>query len=154
MGTHAHGLSCVRLCDPMDCSLPGSSVHGIFQARILEWVATSYSRECSQSRDRTPVSCIGGFLTVEPPGKHDQSCERQLRILDGHTQGKEAKVVGAVYSNKVCFKQVHFKGYKRIRRFLKGNNVSTVSSWESGAFLSLILNIIDRRVCFLSSSLF
>ena len=37
-------LSHVRLCDPMDCSLPGSSIHGIFQARILEWVAISFSR--------------------------------------------------------------------------------------------------------------
>ena len=36
--------SCLTLCDPMDCSLPGSSVHGIFQARILEWVAISFSR--------------------------------------------------------------------------------------------------------------
>ena len=38
-------------CDPMDCSLPGSSIHGIFQARILEWVAISYSRGSSQLRD-------------------------------------------------------------------------------------------------------
>ena len=38
-------LSCVRLCDPMDCSLPGFSVHGIFQARVLEWVAISFSRD-------------------------------------------------------------------------------------------------------------
>ena len=36
--------SCLTLCDPMDCSPPGSSVHGIFQARILEWVAISFSR--------------------------------------------------------------------------------------------------------------
>ena len=36
--------SCPTLCDPMDCSLPSSSIHGIFQARILEWVATSFSR--------------------------------------------------------------------------------------------------------------
>ena len=42
----------------MGCSLPGSSVHGIFQARILEWVAISYSRGSSQARDRTCVSCI------------------------------------------------------------------------------------------------
>ena len=48
---------CLTLCDPMDCSLPGSSVHGIFQARILEWVAISYSRWSSQPRDRTRVSC-------------------------------------------------------------------------------------------------
>ena len=48
---------CLTLCDPMDCSLPGSSVHGIFQARILEWVAISYSRGSSQPRDWTRVSC-------------------------------------------------------------------------------------------------
>ena len=45
------------LCDPVDCSLPGSSVHGIFQARILEWVAISSSRGSYQPRDRTQVSC-------------------------------------------------------------------------------------------------
>ena len=44
---------CPTLCDPMDCSPPGSSVHGIFQARILEWVAISYSRGYSQPRDQT-----------------------------------------------------------------------------------------------------
>ena len=51
-------LSCVRLYDSIDCSLPGSSVHGIFQARVLEWVAISFSRGSSQPRGRTPVSCI------------------------------------------------------------------------------------------------
>ena len=46
--------------DPMDCSLPGSSVHGILQAlRRLEWVAIPFSRGSSQHRDRTQVSCIG-----------------------------------------------------------------------------------------------
>ena len=49
---------CLTLCDPVDCSLPGSSVHGIFQARILEWVAISYSRGSSQPRDWTWISCI------------------------------------------------------------------------------------------------
>ena len=39
-----HAQSCLTLCDPMDCGLPGSSVHGIFQARILEWAAISSSR--------------------------------------------------------------------------------------------------------------
>ena len=48
------------LCDPMDCSLPGSSIHGIFQARILEWVAISFSRRSSQPRDWTWVSHIVG----------------------------------------------------------------------------------------------
>ena len=50
--------SCPTLCDPMDGSLPGSAVHGIFQARILEWAAISFSRASSQPRDRTRVSCI------------------------------------------------------------------------------------------------
>ena len=52
--------SCLTLCDPMDCSLPGSSVHRIFQARILEWVAISSSRRSSPPRDYTQVSCIVG----------------------------------------------------------------------------------------------
>ena len=53
---------CLTLCDPMDCSPPGSSVHGILQARILEWVAMPSSRGSSQPRDGTCVSyvsCIG-----------------------------------------------------------------------------------------------
>ena len=45
-------------CNPMDCSPPGSSVHGIFQARILEWVAVSSSRGSSLNKDRTQVSCV------------------------------------------------------------------------------------------------
>ena len=48
----------LTLSNPMDCSLPRSSIHGIFQARILEWVAISFSRGSSQPRDWTPVSCI------------------------------------------------------------------------------------------------
>ena len=52
--------SCPTLCDPMDCSPPGSSVYGIFQARVLEWVAISFSRGSSQPRDRTQVPCTAG----------------------------------------------------------------------------------------------
>ena len=56
--------SCPTLCIPMDCSSPGSSVHEIFQAMILEWVAVSFSRGSSQPRDRTQVSCTAGrFFT-------------------------------------------------------------------------------------------
>ena len=52
--------SCLTLCDPMGCSLPGSSVHGILQARILEWVVIPFSRGSSQPRNQTWVSCIAG----------------------------------------------------------------------------------------------
>ena len=63
-------LSCVRLCDPMDCSLPGSSVHGIFQAIVLKWIAISFSRGSSQPRGQTWVSHIVDTLPSEPPGKY------------------------------------------------------------------------------------
>ena len=60
---HARSLqSCQALCEPMDCSLPGTSVHEILQARILEWFAMPSSRGSSQLRDQTRtsyVSCIG-----------------------------------------------------------------------------------------------
>ena len=57
-------LICVQLLRPMDCSLPGSSAHGIFQARILEWVAISFSRGSSWPRNQTQVSRIAGsFFT-------------------------------------------------------------------------------------------
>ena len=67
-------LSRVQLfCDSMDCGPPGSCVHGISQARILEWVAISFSTGSSQPRDQTHVSCVscsaGRFFTTEPPGK-------------------------------------------------------------------------------------
>ena len=56
----SHGWRSLTLWDPMDCSLPRSSVHGIFQARVLEWVAISFSRESSRPRDRTWISLIVG----------------------------------------------------------------------------------------------
>ena len=52
--------SCPTLCDPMNCSLPGSSVHRVFQVRVLEWVAISFSRRPSWPRDRTQISWIVG----------------------------------------------------------------------------------------------
>ena len=58
---HAEFLQlCLTLCEPMDCSPPGSSVLGVSQARILEWVAISFSRGSSRPRDRTQVSHIAG----------------------------------------------------------------------------------------------
>ena len=56
--------SCLTLSDPMDCSPPGPSIHGIYQARILEWVAYPFSRGSSQFRNQTGVSCTAGrFFT-------------------------------------------------------------------------------------------
>ena len=58
---------CPTLCDPMNCSPPGSSVHGILQARILEWVAISFTRGSSWPKDWTQVFCIvGRFFIIWP----------------------------------------------------------------------------------------
>ena len=66
------------LCDPVDCSLPGSLVHEILQGRILERVAMTSSRESSPPRDRTQISCgsciAGRFFAAEPPGKPQALC--------------------------------------------------------------------------------
>ena len=71
---HAKSLqSCLTLCDPMDCNPPSSSVHGILQAKILEWVVVPSSRGSSQPKDRTHISCVscvaGRVFTTEPLGK-------------------------------------------------------------------------------------
>ena len=71
---HAKSLqSCSTLCDPMDCSPPGSSVHEIFQARILEWVVIPFSRGSSRPGDRTRISLSSALAGVPgplaPPGK-------------------------------------------------------------------------------------
>ena len=69
------GLVVSDSCDPMDCSLPGSSIHRILQARILEWVAISFSRGSSQPRTRTQVSCIAGrFFTDWATRETPTSC--------------------------------------------------------------------------------
>ena len=80
---------CLTLCDPIDYSLPGSSAHGIFQARILEWVAISFSRGSSPPGDRTQVSSIAGrrftiwatreVLTSWLPWPHYKSSSWQTR---------------------------------------------------------------------------
>ena len=59
-----HCQLCLTLCGHMDCSLPGSSVHGISQARILEWVAISSSRGSSPPKDQTHLSCSSPALAV------------------------------------------------------------------------------------------
>ena len=74
--------SCPTFCDPMNCSLPGTSVYGILQARILEWVAISFSRGSFQPRDRTLISyisCIGRQLL--DPLKHLGSPRKQYNDI-------------------------------------------------------------------------
>ena len=81
------------LCDPMDCSLPGSFIHGVFQARVLEWVAISFSRGSSWPRDRAWVSRIPcRNLSSEPPGKTNE-CHCAVVWTDIlNTQKKRKKI--------------------------------------------------------------
>ena len=69
---------CLTVCGPMDCSLPGSSIHGIFKARILEWVAISFSRGCSQPkgiRHGSPTLQADSLLS-EPPENNPVSWKK------------------------------------------------------------------------------
>ena len=82
---------CLTVCDHMDCGPPGSSVHGIIQARILEWVAISSSRGSSQPRNWTHISCgsciAGGIFTCWAIGEAHLS-----RILPSYSTWKEKHI--------------------------------------------------------------
>ena len=78
---HAQLLQlCLTLCSPMDCSLPDSSVHGILEKRMLEWVAISFSRGSSQPRDQTHISCLLHWQVDSFPLNHLGSSWAGLRI--------------------------------------------------------------------------
>ena len=78
-------LSHVQLCDPMDCNLPGSSVHEISQARLLEWVAISFSSRSSRPNDQTHVSCLADrfFTTSTTWEHHHQEILKLTKQVDG-----------------------------------------------------------------------
>ena len=88
----------------MDYSLPGSSVHGILQARRVEWVAMPSSRESSQPSDRTHISCVscitGGFFTAETPGKPTPSNSTSMLLPQAyvyHIKNQDRKAVLIIY---------------------------------------------------------
>ena len=77
-------------CDPMDYRPPGSSVHGIFQARILEWVSISFSRGSFRTKGQICISCLGEFFTTEPPVQFSsvaQSCPTLCDPMNCSTPG-------------------------------------------------------------------
>ena len=114
---HLATAKCPTLCDPMDCSLWGSSVHGIFQARVLEWVAISFSRTSSWPRDWTPVSCIAGrhfilYATREALGNNSQNLPQTAKTAVSYSQPKSP---------------VYFNTYTTVKK--------------SGKYLPLILSV-------------
>ena len=99
----AHSLSLI-LYNPMDCSSPGSSVYGIFQARILEWVVISSPKGSFQPRDQTPTCYVaGGFFTTEPSGKPCIYIHSFLKILShiGHYRVL-SRVPCAIWTSQVA----------------------------------------------------
>jgi len=84
--------SCPTLCSPMDYSPPGSSVHGVLQARILEWVAIPFAVRFSRPRDWTQISCIGGRLFNHL--SHQGSPLMQWLFVDGE---------GCLFLHYCCF---------------------------------------------------
>ena len=75
----------LTVCDPMECTLLGSSVHGILQARILGWVAFPFSRGSSQPRDGTQVSRVAGLFTVSATGEAlKEERHKRTKSVDEH----------------------------------------------------------------------
>ena len=116
--------SCLTLCDPVDCSPPGSPVHGIFQARILEWVAISFSRGTSQPRDWTRVSCIAVLWLVQHSQRRWWKKQPDLATGKTMTQPKflyylESRVCTwyKKKKKKIYMKRVDIKGLL-LKRFL------------------------------------
>jgi len=128
------------LCDPLHCSSPGSSVHGISLARILEWIAILFSRGSAWPRDWTWVSCTAGRFFTESPGKPILStllCELpvqvQCMILDAWNLrgGFRVCIIQTVKSSSWTTTSLH-------RRF-RGFNLGTESKWVCITFWSSTL---------------
>ena len=94
--------ACLTLCDSMDWGLPGSSVQGISQARILKWVAISFSRGFSKIRDWTWVSCIGKWILY-----HWASWKALLSLMQGHKSLKIPQNISG--SREICSTWTHLQ---------------------------------------------
>ena len=119
--------SCVTLCDPKDCSPPGSSVHGILQAKILDWVAVPTSRGSYWPRNRTLVSCgsciAGIFFITEQPVKSHKRCRVIFSIF---TPQKIYCVCICVWSRKTV----------SLKKNLWIINCFSIIQWIVSSFLS------------------
>ena len=122
--------SCPTLCNSMDCSLPGSSVHGILQARIPEWVAISFSRGYSWSRERICISCIGQILyhwaTREAPNKFDFNIKNYIKKTNNKSSSK-------IFYNLITTETTHIK-----------RHVTFLSNTMTSGWANILLNILDK----------
>ena len=118
--------SCPILCNPMDCSPPGSSVHGILQARVLEWVAISSSRGSSWPRDQTCVSCISctGRRILYPQGTWNRVADKRRNSLKILFFSEKLIVLWILF---LCFFSWKWNFFFFNKTWIK------VSSWGRGA---------------------
>ena len=120
--------SCLTLCDPTDCSPPGSSVHRILQARTLELVAISSSRGSSRPRDQTRIFCIGSrFFTTEPPEKPNETVYKSLTNSIQKPYKQYTKALQTVYKSLTNSIQKPYKQYTALQTVYKSltNSIQT-----------------------------
>ena len=102
---------CPTVCDSMDCNTPGSSVHGILQERILEWITIPFSRGSCRLRDQAWVFCIaGGFFTICATREAPKSwCMLLISILDAHLfiLSKSMKCINISWEGMLFLSQPH-----------------------------------------------
>ena len=118
-------VSFLTLCYPMDCSPLASSVHGISQARILEWVAISFSRGSSWPRDRTQVPCIAGRFFIDWATREALKFNRQMQFCNYWDKSLSNFVFKAKFLQNVFFHKItcNFK------------NISSKIKWKSHKYL-------------------
>ena len=132
--------SCLTLCDHMDCCPPGSSVHEILQARILEWVAISFSRGSSQPRNQTWVSCMAGrfftiWVTREAPS-HPLGLAKCLAYLDTEdlTYFEKVMKLSLPENEEICCRthhRHHVAAQERQRSPRNSRRTLRLSWWKS-----------------------
>ena len=115
----------VTLCDLMDCSLPGSSVHGISQSRILEWVALSASRESSSPKGQTHISCIGRQILYHWAVGKAQVFSYTVCLFEGDKSAWVMEKAGVLWC--CCF--LGFEAVDPFPRFLSGSVFKT-GTWS------------------------
>ena len=140
---------CLTLCDPVDCSPPGSSVHGILQARIMDWVAISFSRGSSQPRDRTHVSSIAGrhFNLWATRGRQ---VWRQILLIDTHVIKMGVLVTWKIQLSlqkcRFCFYMILFLLEHLKPGIIVEENTHLIHLGRSLASLKLLTMIISPSV--------
>ena len=143
--------SCLTLCSPMNCSLTDSSVRGILQAGLLEWIAFLCARGSSWPRNRTRVSCIaGGFFTIWANRKPILNDVFNLKMNNNQTKYGKWKAAIAVLGLFSLSKNVYLLATEIIKKWSLPWYVSysNMQNFSSKAF-SFIPSFILLTICYL-----